>query len=43
MASVAVGENSENMRSEVRNFVVDIQRRLERGNNVVDGFDYIIF
>ena len=43
MASVAVGENSENVRSEVRNFVVDIQRRLERGNNDVDGLDYIIF
>lgn len=43
MASVAVGENSENVRSEVRNFVVDIQRRLERGNNDVYGLDYIIF
>ena len=39
---LAVRENSENVRSEVRNFVVDIQRHLERGNNDVDGLDYII-
>ena len=31
------------IRESVRNYVVDIQRRFERGNHDMDGLDYIIF
>ena len=31
------------LRECVRSYVVDIQRRFERGNHVADSLDYIVF